>query len=91
MSLLLIGFAAMFGPLVGASMPWAERVHALVFGAREIVTVPHLVPVAPHLTFAFVGVALGILIAWIGMVWACVDIMRHGWPADASPRSGERE
>ena len=90
-ALLLFGFAAMFGPLVGASMPWASRVHAWVFGAPAEAAegiaigqlgIGQLGHVAPHLAFAFTGVALGIAVAWTGMVWAGLLLLRHGWPVE---------
>ena len=82
-TLVMIGFAAMFGPLVGASMPWAPRLHAWLFGApagaSEGVVIGQLGQVAPHIAFAFTGVLVGIVIAWLGMAWACCTLMRHGW------------
>ena len=73
LSLVLFGFAAMLGPMLGASMPWAPAVHALVFGA-ETAWWWHG---APHVLPAYAAAMAGMVIAWVGTVWACALAALH--------------
>ena len=69
LSLVLFGLAAMLGPVLGASMPWAPAVHAALFGMETWGwwrAAPHGLPV-------YLAAMAGMVIAWIGVTWACVE------------------
>ena len=74
LSLLVFGLAAMLGPLVGASMPWAPTVHAWLLGDWPGGAVAQ----APHMLFALMGVMGGVVVAWVGVVWLCGLALRRG-------------
>lgn len=89
-SLVLFGLAAMLGPMLGTSMPWAPAVHALVFGGETWgwwVGPPHVLP-------AYLAMNAGLVIAWVGVTWACVlaalDERMYRDESAAWERSSER-
>ena len=71
--LTLFGLAAMFGPMLGASMPWAPGVHAWVFGSGAWEWWPGAAHVAP----AYLAMVAGTVIAWGGSVWFLVLAALH--------------
>lgn len=68
LSLALFGLAAIIGPMLGTSMPWAADVHALVFGTQTWGWWRG----SPHVLPAYLAMNAGLVIAWIGTTWACV-------------------
>ena len=75
LSLVLFGFAAMLGPMLGASMPWAPRVHALVWGGETW----EWWRAAPHVLPAYLAMMAGMVLAWVGTVWACGQAALHDY------------
>lgn len=73
LSLTLFGLAAMIGPMLGTSMPWAPAVHALAFGTETWGWWRG----APHMLPAYLAMNAGLVIAWVGVTWACVEVALH--------------
>ena len=71
--LVLFGLAAMIGPMLGTSLPWAPTVHALVLGdvAWE------WWPGAPHVAPAYLAMVAGTMVAWVGSIWFLVLAALH--------------
>ena len=71
--LVLFGLAAMIGPMLGSSLPWAPGVHAFVLGNEGWGWWPG----APHMAPAYLAMVAGTLIAWVGSVWFLVLAALH--------------
>lgn len=73
LSLVLFGLATMLGPVLGASMPWAPLVHAVLFGGETVGWWRG----EPHVMAAYLAAMMGMVIAWVGTVWACALAALH--------------
>ena len=73
LSLVAFGMAAMFGPMIGASAPWAPTMHALFFGNETWSWWPG----EPHVAPAYLAMVAGSVIAWAGSVWFLVLASLH--------------